>query len=106
MLRPASTIECPTSVNSFGGCSERYTAMNCIVLSRIDFYAVSLCNLSFYTTSQLCMQCLTDLIVLHVVVESIFKNPQSDLQYHYFRQSLETDHPVFSLKPPCQIQNL
>jgi hypothetical protein len=29
----APTIECPHSINSFGGCSECYTAMNCIVMS-------------------------------------------------------------------------
>jgi len=32
ILRPAPTIEHPYSVNSFGGCSERKTGMNCIVL--------------------------------------------------------------------------
>jgi len=32
ILRPPPTIESPQSINSFRGDSERYTAMNCIVL--------------------------------------------------------------------------
>jgi hypothetical protein len=36
------------------------------------------------------MQCLTDLIIFLVVVESIFKNAQSALLYRYFRQALES----------------
>jgi hypothetical protein len=32
ILRPASTIKHPHSINSFGRCSELYTPMNCIVL--------------------------------------------------------------------------
>jgi len=31
--RPPPTIERPHSVNRSGGCSERYTAMKCIVLT-------------------------------------------------------------------------
>jgi hypothetical protein len=30
--RPPPIIELPHSVNSFGGCSERHTAINCIPL--------------------------------------------------------------------------
>jgi len=36
-----------------------------------------------HTTSPICMQCLTDLIVLLVAVESILNNPQSELLYGY-----------------------
>ena len=89
------TIERPQSVHRLCGSSERYTAMNCIVLFQIKFYAVSLCNLTLYTTPQLCMHCLTDLIFSLVTVESIFKNAQSDLLYRYFRQSSVSDYPAF-----------
>jgi len=52
------------------------------------------------------MQCLTDLIIILVAVESIFKNPQSALLYRYFWQSLESDYPAFEFLPPCLIHNL
>jgi len=40
------------------------------------------------TTSQRSIQCLTDLILLLVAVESIFENPQSALLTHDFQQCL------------------
>ena len=52
------------------------------------------------------MQCLTDLIFLHVAVESIFTNPQSALVYHYIRQSFESEYPDFYFLRPCLIENL
>jgi len=52
------------------------------------------------------MQCLTDLIIFLVAVESIFKNLHSALLYHYFRQSLESEYPAFQFLPPCRIHNL
>jgi hypothetical protein len=71
----------------------------------MEFYAVSCCNLSLYSTSQLFMQCLTDLIIFVVAVESIFKNPHSALLYRYFRQSLESECPAYEYLVPCQIPN-
>jgi len=56
---------------------------------------VSLFNMSLYTTSHICMHCLTDLIFLLVAVESIFDNPQSALLYRDFRQYFELDYPAF-----------
>ena len=67
---------------------------------------VSLFNISLYTTSQICMQCLTDLILLLGAVESISKNPQSALLYRYLWQSFESDYPGVEFLRPCQIQNL
>jgi len=72
----------------------------------MKFYAVSRCNLSMYSTSQICMQCLIDVIILPVAVESIFQNPQSALLYRYFQQSLKWDYPASKYLPPCRIQNL
>jgi len=69
-------------------------------------FAVSCCNLSLYSTSQICMQCLTDLIIFHVAVESIFKNPHSALLYCYFWQSLDSEYSAFQFLPPCRIHNL
>jgi hypothetical protein len=86
--------------------SERYTVINCIMLFLNGVYAVSRCNLSLYSTSQICMQCLTDLIIFLVAVQSIFKNPHSALLYRYFRQSLESEYPAFQFRPPCWIHNV
>jgi len=52
------------------------------------------------------MQCLTDLIIILVAVVSIFRNLQSALLYRYYRQSLESDYPVFEFLPLCLIHNL
>jgi len=52
------------------------------------------------------MQCLTDLILILVAVESIFKEPQSALLYRDFRQSLGSDYPAFEFLPPCMIHYL
>jgi len=72
----------------------------------MEFYAVSRWNLSLYSTSQLCMQCLTDLTIFLVAVESIFRNLQSALLYCYFRQSLESEYTASSFLPPSRKQNL
>jgi len=72
---------------------------------RIESYAVSLFNMFLYSTSHICMQCLTDLIFLVVTVESIVKNPQSALLYRYLRQSFESEYPDFSFLRSCLIQN-
>jgi len=74
--------------------------------SWLQFYTVSPCILSLHTTSQIRKQCLTDLNILFVVVESIFKIQESAVLYCYFRQSLELDNPAFSFKTPCHIHNL
>jgi hypothetical protein len=66
----------------------------------MEVSAVSRWNLSLYSSQQICMQCLTDLIIILVAVESIFKNPQSALMYRYFRQSLKSDYPGFEFLPP------
>jgi len=52
------------------------------------------------------MQCLTDLIFLSVVVESIFINSQSALRRHHFRQWFESHHPAVKFIPPGQIPNI
>ena len=104
--RPPPAIECPQSVNSVCGGSERYTAWTALCCSIIEFHTVSLCNLTMCTTSHICMQCLTDLICLLVAVKRIFKNPQSGLLYRFFRQSFELDYPAVKFLPPCQIQIL
>jgi len=72
----------------------------------MEFHTVSRCNLSLYSTSQLCMPCLTDLIIFFVAVESIFKNPQSALLYRYVRQSRESEYPASLFLPPYRILNL
>jgi len=61
----------------------------------IQCYVVSLFDKCLYSTSQISMQCLTDLIFSHVVVESIFKNPRSAVLYHYLRQSFESHYQAF-----------
>jgi len=81
----------------------QWTVLCC---SYIKFDAVSPCNLTLYTTSQICMQCLTVLIYLLVAVESMSKNPQSALQYQYMWQSFESDYPAFWFLPPSRIENL
>jgi hypothetical protein len=43
----------------------------------------SRCNLSSYSISQICVQCLTDLIIFLVALESLIKNLQSPSQYHH-----------------------
>jgi len=93
--RPAPTIERPHSVNSFGECSERYTAMNCIVLflNHVLHGQSSQSVLVYNFTNMHAMSYWSDFLL--IVVESIFKNPQSTLLYHYFWQSLESDHPAF-----------
>jgi len=83
--------------------TQQWTASHCY---RIESYAVSLFNISSYTTSQISMHCLTDLFVLLVAVESIFKNLQSASLYRYLWQSSESDYPDFYLLSPCLIQNL
>jgi len=60
----------------------------------MEVYAVSRCNLSLYSTSQICMQCLTDLAIFLVAIESIFRNPQYVLRYRYFWQSRVGLHSV------------
>jgi hypothetical protein len=52
------------------------------------------------------MQCLTDLIIFHVAVESIFNNPLSALVYRDFWQYLESDYPAFQFLPPFLTHNL
>jgi hypothetical protein len=59
-----------------------------------------------YSTSQICTQCLTELICLLVVVEWIFKNSQYALQYHFVHKHFESDQPAFQFIPPRQIPNL
>jgi len=59
-----------------------------------------------YTTLQICIQCLTDLIFLLVDVKSILKTPQSALLYHYLGQSFESDYPDLWFLHPCLIMNL
>jgi len=100
--RPPPTIEHPRCVKA-RNTTQQLTALCC---SWMEFYAVSRCNLSLYSTSQLCMQCLTDLIIFLVAVESIFKNPHSALLYCYFRQSLKSKYLAFHFLPPCRIHNL
>ena len=70
------------------------------------FDVVSHCNLSMYSTSQKCMQCLTNLIIFLVAVESVCKNLQSALLYRYFRQVLGLKYPASKFLPPCPIWNL
>ena len=72
----------------------------------MEFYGVSRCNLSMYSTSQVCMQCPTDLSIVLVAVESIFKNPQSAVLYRHFLQSLESEYPASYFSQPCRIKNL
>jgi len=60
----------------------------------MEVYPVSRCNLSLYSTTKICIQCLTDQIIFSVAVESIFKNPLSALLFRYFQHSLESDNPV------------
>jgi len=83
--------------------TQQWTALHCY---RIEFSTVSLFNMSSYTTSQKCMQCLTDESFLLLTVRSIFKNPQSALLYRYLQQSFESDYPDFEFLRPCLIQNL
>ena len=83
--------------------TQQWTASHC---NRIESYAVSLSNMSLYSTSQICMQCPTDLIFLLVAVESIFKDPRSALLYRYRRQAFESDYPDFKFLRSCLIQNL
>jgi hypothetical protein len=45
------------------------------------------------------MQCLTDLIFLLVVVESVFNTQPPALRYRYFWQSLESGHPALYFLP-------
>jgi len=54
----------------------------------------SLLILSLYTTSQICVQCLTDLIFLLVALQSTFKNHHSALLKGYFWQSFELEYPA------------
>jgi len=82
--------------------TQQWTGLHCY---RIESYAVSLFEMSLYTTWQICMQCLTDLIFMLVAAESIFKNPQSALLYCYLRQAFESDYPDFWFRRPCLIQN-
>jgi hypothetical protein len=70
------------------------------------FYVVSRCNVSWYLTLKLCMQCLNDLIILLVGVESIFKNQQSAIWDSYFRQSLKSEYSPSKFLPACLIQTL
>jgi len=100
--RPPPTIEHPRCINA-PNATPQWTALCC---SYMEFYAVSCCNLSLYSTSQICMQCLTDLIIFLGAVESIFKNPHSALLYHYFRQSLKLEDPAFQFLPPYRIHNV
>ena len=72
----------------------------------IQSYVVSLFDKRLYSTSQISMQCLTDLIFSLVVVESIIMNPRSAVLYHYLRQSFESHYQAFYCLPPCRIRNL
>jgi len=72
----------------------------------MEVYAVSHCNLSLYSTLQKCMQCVTDMIIFLVAVESIFMNPQSAVMHRNTRQSLESDYPAFKVLPPGRIHRL
>jgi len=60
----------------------------------MEFYIVSHCTLLLDSTSQIGMQCLTDLIIFLVAVDSIFKHPESALLYGYFRQSIGSEYTV------------
>jgi hypothetical protein len=62
--------------------------------SGIEVYTVSRGNLSVYSTSEISVQCLTDLNMFFVAVESMFERPQSALLHRYFRLSLESDYPA------------
>jgi hypothetical protein len=59
-----------------------------------EVLAVSRCNPFLYSTSQICMQWYTDLIIFLLAAESILKNPQSALLDSYFQQSFESDYPA------------
>jgi hypothetical protein len=43
------------------------------------------------------MQCLTDMSIFLVAVDSTFKNPQPVLLYRYFRLSLESEYHDFPI---------
>jgi len=91
---PPPTIERLQRVNSFCGGSERYTAMNCIVL----FLNRALCgqslqsNLVYNFTNMHAMS--YSLFYLLLAVESIFQNPWPVLLYRYFQQSFEPEYPA------------
>lgn len=57
------------------GLSQERNPMNC---SKIEFFTVSLVNITLYTTSQLCMTGLAS--VFHVAEESLFKYQHSTPQ--------------------------
>jgi len=74
----ANTIQW-TVINFVGAhyATQQWTALHCSI---IVFLMVSLFNMSLYTTSQLCMQCLTGLTsFLLLALESILKNQLSIL---------------------------
>ena len=71
----------------------------------IESYTVSLFNMPLYCTSKIWMQCLTDLIVLRLAVESIFRNEQFAVLCRYLRHSFESDSPPLQFLLPCCIQN-
>ena len=64
----------------------------------MEFYAVSRCILSFYSPSEICMQCLTDLIVVLVAVESILRTRMRLYCIVIFGSlsSRNTQHPNFN----------
>jgi len=103
---PPLTIERPQNINSFWGGSERYTAMNCIVLFlNAVLRGLSLqSDLVYNCTNMHAMTYRSDFLL--VPVGSLLKSPQSALLYCYFRQAFESDYPTFWFLPPCQIQNL
>jgi hypothetical protein len=84
-------IEHPKSVNSVCEGSERYTAINCIVLflNRV-LHSQSLQSVLVYNfTNMHEMSHRSDFLLL--AVNSLFKNPESALLYRYFWQSLKSD---------------
>jgi len=106
ILHLPSKIDYPDSINSFLQAQYATRPRTVFCCFKNEVYAVSIVNLSKYTTSQILMQRLTNLIFLLAPVESIVKNPQSASLPHYFLHSLEVKYLAFKSLPPCRIHDL
>jgi len=106
ILRPPPTVEHLQSVNSFCGGSERYTAMNSIVLFlNWVLHGQSLqSNLVYNFTNMHAISYRSDFLL--EAVELIFENPQCAVLCHYFRQDFEPDYSAVYFVTPCGIHIL
>jgi hypothetical protein len=82
---------------------QQWCALHCFLT---ELYAASLVYMTLKWTSQICMQCFTDLIVSSCSSRVNIPEPTYCCNIMILQQSLRSDYPDLSCIPPCWIRSL